>query len=159
MIVLATKAVFWLLLEIFSLVWMLPAFTRMLFSWKPNLSVVWRFHQSVFLGWTFKRRALIKGKRNWWVRAGISRELAGRKWSPSRVWQVVKNTKQLKVRFYFAELHANSLVVMNTALLRPCHVFVQLSYILATCTRCLLPSSSRHGADTLHEAVPEASTD
>ena len=32
---------------------------------------------------------------------------------------------------------------MNTALLRTCHVFMQLSYILATCTRCSQASSSR----------------
>ena len=52
---------------------------------------------------------------------------------------------------------ANSLAVMNTALLRPCHVFMQLSYILATCTHCL--HSHLRCVDTLHEAVSEASTD
>ena len=74
---------------------------------------------------------------------GIERELAGRKWLPSREWWVVQNTRQLKVRFYSAELCANSLAVMNLALLHLCHVFMQLSYILATCMLCLQPSSSR----------------
>ena len=61
----------------------------------------------------------------------IKRGLAGRKRLPYREWQVVQNIKQQKLRFYSSELRANSLVVMNTALLHPCHIFMQLSYNLA----------------------------
>ena len=67
-----------------------------------------------------------KGIRNWELRAVIQKELA-----------------EIKMHFYSAKVHTNSLMVMNTALLHPCHVFVQLSYIPATWTHCLRASWSR----------------
>ena len=90
---------------------------------------------------------------------GYKKELAGRKWLSSSECQVVQNTTQLKVRHCSTKLCANSAWVWQlwtqlcyVPAMFSCNFHAFLRWVRAACSHLCR-------VHTLHEAVPETSTD